>query len=79
MIIKVLGTGCAKCANLEQKTREVIAKNNIEASVEKVSDLPEIMKYGVMMTPALVINEKVVHYGSVPKEDQILKLIQGAM
>ena len=78
MEIKVLGTGCAKCETLEKKIKEVLQDNNIEANVIKVSDLQDILKYGVMMTPALVINEKVVHYGSVPNEKSILKMIQGA-
>ena len=79
MNIKVLGTGCAKCTTLEERVKEVVSKNSIDASVEKVSDLQEIMKYGIMMTPGLVINEKVISYGSVPKESQILEWLKGAM
>jgi len=79
MNIKVLGTGCSKCLTLENKVREVIKQNSIEAEVLKVSDLQEIMKYGVMMTPGLVINEKVVSYGSVPKDNQILQWIKEAI
>lgn len=78
MKIKVLGTGCAKCVNLENRVKELVKNNNIEAEVEKVSELQEIMKYGVMMTPGLVINEKVVSYGSIPKESQILEWIREA-
>ncbi len=75
MEIKVLGTGCAKCKMLEDRVRNVCANNNITANIEKVSELPEIMKYGIMMTPGLVVNGKVVHYGSVPNEKDILKWI----
>lgn len=79
MNIKVLGTGCSKCVNLENKVKELLKQNSIEADVQKVSDLQEIMKYGVMMTPGLVINEKVVSYGSVPKDNQILQWIKEAI
>ncbi|HPI20537.1 MAG TPA: thioredoxin family protein [Candidatus Kapabacteria bacterium] len=79
MNIKVLGTGCSKCLTLENKVREVIKQNSIEAEVEKVTQINDIMKYGVMMTPGLVINEKVVSYGSVPKDNQILQWIKEAM
>lgn len=79
MNIKILGTGCAKCTALEKKVRELVNNNNIEAEVEKVTDLQEIMKYGIMMTPGLVINEKVLSYGSIPKDSQILDWIKGAL
>ena len=78
MIIKILGTGCSKCINLEKKVKEIVKANNIDASVEKVSDLQDIMKYGIMMTPGLVINEKVISYGSVPKDEQILQWLKEA-
>jgi len=74
--VKVLGTGCKKCQTLEASLREIIASNNIEAVVEKVDDLSAIVSYGVMTTPALVINEKVVSAGSLPKEDQILSWLK---
>ena len=78
MEIKVLGTGCAKCKTLEEKIRKVVMENKIDATISKVSDLPEIMKYGIMMTPGIVIDEKVVHYGSVPNENDILRMINEA-
>jgi len=78
MEIKVLGTGCAKCLTLEKKVREVVEKNSIDAVVEKITDLKEIMAYGVLMTPGLVINKKVVSFGSIPKEEQILKWLNEA-
>ena len=78
MNIKVLGTGCAKCKKLEEKVREVVALNNVNATIEKVTEIQEIMKYGIMMTPGLVINEKVVSYGSIPKDNQITQWIMEA-
>jgi small redox-active disulfide protein 2 len=75
MIIKILGAGCAKCNKLHQKVSEVVTKNNITAEVVKVEDLNEMMKYGIMMTPALVINEHLKIYGNIPKDEQILHWI----
>jgi len=67
MEIKVLGTGCTKCKKLEQKIKETVAEMGIEANIEKVEDIYKIMQYGVMRTPGLVINEKVVLTGRLPK------------
>ena len=78
MLVKILGTGCAKCTTLENKVRELVKSNNINAVVEKVSDVQEIMKYGILMTPGLVINEKVISSGTVPKESQLLEWLKGA-
>lgn len=75
--IKVLGPGCKKCQTLEAKVREIVTKNNIDAVVEKVTDIQEMMNYGIMMTPGLVINEQVKSFGIVPKDDQILKWLNG--
>jgi small redox-active disulfide protein 2 len=77
MTVKILGTGCKKCQNLEAKVREVVQQNNINAEVEKVTDLTAIMSYGIMMTPGLVIDEKVKSYGTIPKDDQILSWLRG--
>ena len=59
MEIKILGTGCPKCKTLEKLTREVVEQNGIQATITKVEDITEIMKYHIMSTPALVVNEKV--------------------
>ena len=75
--VKVLGTGCKKCLTLEAKIRDLVATNNINATVEKVSDINEMMNYGIMMTPGLVINEQVKSFGIIPKDDQILKWLDG--
>ena len=66
MNIKVLGTGCAKCKTLEKITRDAVAETGITAEIEKVEDIVKIMGYGVMNTPALVINQKVVLSGRIP-------------
>lgn len=75
MEIKVLGTGCPKCKSLEKATIQALAEMDIEANVVKEEDIMKIMSYGVMHTPGLVINEKVVHSGSVPSTAEIKKLI----
>jgi small redox-active disulfide protein 2 len=71
MVIKILGTGCPKCKTLEKMTREVVEQNGIEATIVKVEDIMEIMKYGIMNTPALVIDEKVAIKGRVPSAEEI--------
>ncbi len=76
MTIKILGTGCAKCKKLEETVKEVMQKNNIQGEIIKVTQLDDIMKYGIMMTPGLVINEKVKSYGNIPKEEQILEWLK---
>ena len=75
MEIKVLGTGCAKCKSLEKKVIESVTALNIDANVSKVEDVYQIMKYGVMRTPALVIDEKVVLSGRLPKEQELIDLL----
>ena len=72
MISIILGPGCSKCRTLEARVRDVVTKNNIQAEVKKIEEIAEMMNYGIMMTPALVVNEKVKSYGIIPKEEQIL-------
>lgn len=74
--VKVLGTGCKKCLTLEAKVKEIISKNNIDAVVEKITDIQEMMNYGIMMTPGLVVNEQVKSFGIIPKDDQILNWLK---
>ena len=66
MIIKVLGPGCANCVNLEKATRAAVGELGLDATVEKVTDYAAIAGYGVMRTPALVVDEVVVMSGRVP-------------
>lgn len=74
--VKILGTGCKKCQNLENKVRELVASNNIDAAVEKVTDIQQMVNYGIMMTPGLIINEKVKSFGIIPKDDQIINWLK---
>lgn len=75
MNIKILGTGCANCKNLEKATHQAVAELNLDASVEKVEDIIKIMSYGVMRTPALVVDEKVIMYGRVPSVSEIKEML----
>ena len=75
MEIKILGTGCPKCKALEKLTREVVEQNGIDATITKVEDIAEIMKYGVMTTPALVVDEQVTIKGRIPSTDEIKRLL----
>ena len=64
--VKILGTGCANCKSTQKIVEDVIAARGLQAQVEKVEDIASIMRYGVMSTPGVVIDEKVVHAGGVP-------------
>lgn len=75
MEIKILGTGCAKCKTLEKMTRDVVEQNGFDASITKVEDIMDIMKYNIMATPALVVNEKVEIKGRVPSADEIKQVL----
>uniref|UniRef100_A0A7V1EI78 Thioredoxin family protein n=1 Tax=candidate division WOR-3 bacterium TaxID=2052148 RepID=A0A7V1EI78_UNCW3 len=74
--IKILGSGCPRCQEVEKRTKEVIQEMNIEASVEKVTDLKKIMEYKILSTPGLVINGKVVISGKIPAKSQIKQWIE---
>ena len=69
--IKVLGSGCANCKKLEAVTRKVVTDLGVEAEIVKVTDYAEIMKYPILSTPGLVINEKLVSAGRIPAETEI--------
>jgi small redox-active disulfide protein 2 len=79
MNIKILGTGCAKCHALEKTVKEVVAELKIDATFEEVKDIKKIMEYPILMAPGLVINEKVVSSGQVPKKKDVERLILNAM
>ncbi len=75
MIIKVLGPGCANCVKLERVTRQAVDGLGIDAVIEKVTDYPTIVGYGVMATPALVVDERLVLSGRVPTTSQVRELL----
>lgn len=76
MVIKVLGSGCANCGKLEELARRAAGKLGIDAEIVKVTDYPEIMAYGVMSTPALVVDEDLKFAGRVPSLDEITSILQ---
>ncbi|MDO5410197.1 MAG: thioredoxin family protein [Lachnospiraceae bacterium] len=74
--VKVLGSGCKKCNALEAATKEALAELHMDANVEHVTDFAQIASYGVMSTPALVIDGKVVSFGKVLKKEEVIKILQ---
>lgn len=74
--IKILGTGCPKCKSMTSVVQEVVNENNIDASVEKVEDIVDIMEYNVLVTPVLVIDEKVTIKGRVPNKAEVFELLK---
>lgn len=75
MDIKILGTGCSKCKTLEKLTREAVESLNIQANITKVEDIMEIIQFGVMTTPALVVNGKVEIKGRIPSVEEIKTIL----
>lgn len=76
--IKILGTGCAKCKSMFSVVEQVAQEISIDAEIEKVEDIEEIMKFDVMNTPALVIDGTIVLSGRVPSKEELIKLLQGS-
>lgn len=76
MEIKILGTGCPKCQKLEQIVREYTEKNSIECTISKVQNIEDIISYGVVATPALVVNEKVAISGRIPSYEELEKILK---
>lgn len=74
--IKILGSGCAKCMKLEESTRSALKDLNISCDIEHITNFSEIASYGVMSTPALVFDNKVVSYGKVLSEKEIKKILE---
>ncbi|MDO7787668.1 thioredoxin family protein [Desulforamulus aquiferis] len=75
MDIKVLGPGCQKCKTLDTMVREVVAELNLQANIEKIEDIPQIVQYGVMLTPGLVVNGKVKASGKLPSKEELKKIL----
>jgi small redox-active disulfide protein 2 len=76
MEIKILGTGCKKCLELEAKVKEAVSTLDQDITVTKVTEMKDIMGYGVMSTPGLVIDDVVKSTGRIPKIKEIIKLIE---
>lgn len=76
MEIKILGIGCKNCVNLAKNTEEALKELGMEATITKVTDMKDIAKYGIMSTPGLVIDEKVVSYGKVASTEEITELLK---
>lgn len=74
-VIKILGTGCPKCRSMTGIVQDVVSENNIEATIEKVEDIMEIMEFNVMTTPALVIDDVITIKGRVPSKEEVLSLL----
>ena len=75
MNIKVLGVGCCRCENLLSAVREAVAEKGIDAEIEYITDMAKIMEYGIMSTPALMVDNRVVSAGRVLKSKEIIKLL----
>jgi len=78
MEIKVLGTGCPKCRRLEQIAREALAEAGVEAVIDHVTEMDQIMSYDILSTPGLVINKEVKSSGRLPSKEQIVAWIKEA-
>jgi small redox-active disulfide protein 2 len=74
--VKVLGSGCKKCNELEVATKEALSELGMDTTIEHVTDFAQIAAYGVMTTPALVVDGKVVSFGKVLKKDDVVKILQ---
>jgi small redox-active disulfide protein 2 len=73
--IKILGTGCPKCIALEKVTKQAVEELSLQAEISKVEDIIDIMKYNLLRTPGLVMNEKVILSGRVPTVSEVKKLL----
>jgi len=79
MQIKILGTGCARCNQLEKTTKEVVNELGIDASIEEVKDISRILEYPILTTPGLVLNEELVCSGRVPNKAEVTQFIINAL
>jgi small redox-active disulfide protein 2 len=77
--IKIVGTGCAKCKKLEEVVREAVQELNVDAQIGKISDLKEIAKTSILMTPGLIIDGKVKLSGKVPSKEETTKIIKASL
>jgi small redox-active disulfide protein 2 len=75
MVVKILGSGCANCQKLEALAKKAVEELGIDAEIVKVTEVPDIMAFGVMSTPALVVDEKLVLAGRVPSYDEVVTIL----
>ena len=75
-VIKILGTGCPKCKTMIGVVQDVVRENSIDATIEKVEDIVDIMKYNIMRTPVLVVDEEIKIKGRVPSKKEVLEVLQ---
>ncbi|MBP7601190.1 MAG: thioredoxin family protein [Thermoflexales bacterium] len=73
--VKILGAGCANCKRLEQSVRRVADARHLDLTVEKVTDYAEMMKWNILQTPGLVVEDKLVSAGRIPKDDELARLL----
>ena len=78
VVVKILGSGCANCKRLEQIVRQVVERQNMEAEILKVTNFDDIMKYPIISTPGLVINEKLVSFGRIPNPTEVTEWLKAA-
>ncbi|WP_318504048.1 thioredoxin family protein [Bacillus sp. T3] len=76
MIIKILGTGCKNCVRLSENTEAALQELGLKADIVKITEIQDIMSYGIMSTPGLVIDDEVVSYGKVLKPKEIVKILE---
>jgi len=79
MRIKILGTGCAKCHQLEQTARQAVKELAIDATIEEVKDMKRIMEYPILTTPGLVVNEELVCSGRIPSKSEVTQFLINAL
>jgi small redox-active disulfide protein 2 len=79
MKIKILGTGCAKCHQLEQTARQVMKELAVDATIEEVKDMRKIMEYPILTTPGLVVNEELVCSGRIPSKSEVTQFLINAL
>jgi small redox-active disulfide protein 2 len=79
MKIKILGTGCAKCQQLEQLAKQAVKELAVDATIEEVKDMKKIMEYPILTTPALVVNEELVCSGRIPSKSEVTQFIVNAL
>ncbi|MCX6122308.1 MAG: thioredoxin family protein [Ignavibacteriales bacterium] len=77
MKVQILGSSCTKCKTLEERVRQLVAKHQLPIEVEKVTDIQEMIKFGILATPGLVIDGVLKSVGSIPKDTQLLEWMKG--